>query len=146
MTTSAQLSGTGNDSARPSRNSTLPGLASRALFLAISSIAGVISTPITCPSGPTIFAAIRLSMPAPLPISTTRSPSWSCPCQRKTRSSLREDLPTSHRGSQACWRVDGPCGSDSLDQGLVPQLRILLGSLDASDPDQGSVLSVDCRS
>src|SRR5713226_4243491 len=35
MTTSAQLSGTGNDSANPSRNSTLPGPASRALFLAM---------------------------------------------------------------------------------------------------------------
>jgi hypothetical protein len=35
MTTSAQLSGTGNDSARPSRNSTLPAPARLTLFLAM---------------------------------------------------------------------------------------------------------------
>jgi hypothetical protein len=41
---------------------------------ALASMAGVMSTPTTWPSVPTMRAAIRLSSPAPQPTSTTRSP------------------------------------------------------------------------
>ena len=37
------------------------------------------SMPMTSPSGPTIFAAMRESMPAPQPTSTIRSPGANAP-------------------------------------------------------------------
>ena len=59
---------------------------------AFSSIASVISTPITWPEGPTALAAMCPSRPAPEPTSTTYSPSLGVPsqtssrCRRTTRS------------------------------------------------------------
>ena len=79
ITTSAQPSATGSDSASPSRNSTFPSPGSLAAWRAISSIAGVMSTPTTAPSGPTARAAMSASIPAPDPMSTTRSPGAGSP-------------------------------------------------------------------
>ena len=45
-----------------------------AFFLALETISGVISTPITFPLAPTIFDARKQSTPPPLPRSSTTSP------------------------------------------------------------------------
>ena len=58
----------------PLRNSTLASPAFPALARAFSSIASVMSTPITRPAGPTLRAASKQSKPAPLPRSSTVSP------------------------------------------------------------------------
>jgi len=43
-----------------------------AFFFALVIMSGVISTPITCQSGPTIFAARKVSNPAPFPKSRNK--------------------------------------------------------------------------
>jgi hypothetical protein len=43
-------------------------------FAGLSELGGVMSTPITYPSGPAASAARKLSVPEPLPRSTTVSP------------------------------------------------------------------------
>ena len=54
MTTSKLSSGNGSASASPSTNSTFSMPISAAAPRAFASISGVMSTPVTCPSGPTI--------------------------------------------------------------------------------------------
>ena len=95
ITTSMVLSATGIVSMSPSRNSTLVMPSFFALSSAFSIMAGVISMPTTRPAGPTFFAAIIMSRPAPLPRSRTISPD--CRLARATgfphpaKESVRED-------------------------------------------------------
>ena len=79
MATSIEPSGSGNSSMKPWRNSALVRPAAAALRAALASIAGVMSTPSTRPVDPTMRAAIRLSKPAPQPMSSARSPGASGP-------------------------------------------------------------------
>ena len=70
MMTSAVASAIGRCSISPRRNSTLAAPTLAALARALASISCVMSTPITCPAGPTWRAARKQSKPAPLPRST----------------------------------------------------------------------------
>ncbi len=74
MTQSTEASSTGMCSASPSRNSTLVTPASRAFRRARSTISGVMSIPITLPVAPTFSAAMKQSIPAPEPMSSTTCP------------------------------------------------------------------------
>jgi hypothetical protein len=74
ITTSVLPLGTGSASANPWRNSTLLAAVCTALALAGSSIAGVMSTPMTRLCSPTMRDAMSESMPAPLPIAGVRMP------------------------------------------------------------------------
>src|SRR5262245_28549212 len=80
MIASTLASATGRFSISPTRNSTFATPAFARFARARSSMAGVMSTPITRPSGPTSRAARKQSMPAPLPRSSTASPGASCAC------------------------------------------------------------------
>jgi hypothetical protein len=79
ITTSTDASSSGSVSTSDSCSSTLASPISRALEPARSSIADVMSTPMTRPSGPTICAAISRSVPAPQPRSSTTEPVSTCP-------------------------------------------------------------------
>ncbi len=74
---STEESAAGRASISPSRKSTFvyPPLA--ALRRASSTMSVVMSTPMTCPSGPTCRAARKQSKPPPAPRSRTRSPGFS---------------------------------------------------------------------
>ena len=89
ITTSTESSSTGRASISPLRNSTLPRPDFSALARAFSSMASVISTPITRPAGPTLRAARKQSKPAPLPRSSTVSPG----CIAATACGLPQDRP-----------------------------------------------------
>jgi hypothetical protein len=67
----------------PSRKSVCVKPASSASRRALASCASVMSTPITLPSGPAWLAARKLSIPEPLPRSSTVSPGWMAARSRK---------------------------------------------------------------
>jgi hypothetical protein len=75
VTASTEASSTGKFSSLPSRKQACSAPAVSAFFLADASISGVMSIPMTFPSGPTFRAAISASIPAPDPRSTMVSPS-----------------------------------------------------------------------
>ena len=60
---------------------TLPAPSSSAARRAFANISGVMSMPVTEPSGPIICAATSESIPAPQPMSSTRSPACSEPSE-----------------------------------------------------------------
>src|SRR3990172_7564765 len=74
ITTSTELSATGRFSISPTLNSTFSYSPFLAFSRAFSIISGVISTPMTFPVFPTLFAARKQSKPAPAPRSRTVSP------------------------------------------------------------------------
>jgi hypothetical protein len=74
MITVASPAATGSASMEPRRNSTLATLSRARCVLARASRADVVTTPMMRPRGPTSRAAIKQSIPPPLPRSTTTSP------------------------------------------------------------------------
>ncbi len=66
--------------ASPAKNSTFSNPASPARARAVSRIAGFTSTPTTAPSGPTTSAAVMVTSPVPLPMSSTLIPRPRPPC------------------------------------------------------------------
>ena len=83
------------------------------------------STPITRPSGPTFLAAIRLSIPAPQPTSTTLSPGRNSPRLKgfpvPAKDSMEASgMPISHSSAYSSMRAKGyRCGSGSPSAGWL---------------------------
>mmetsp|Transcript_9723 Transcript_9723/g.28734 ORF Transcript_9723/g.28734 Transcript_9723/m.28734 type:complete len:208 (-) Transcript_9723:369-992(-) len=91
ITQLATPSPTGRCSISPRRKETLATPSLRAVDRALASISGVMSTPMTWPVLPTCWAAMKQSMPAPLPRSTTTSPG----CNAAAMSGLPQPRPRS---------------------------------------------------
>ena len=93
---------------------------------------GVMSTPMICPVGPTVCAAIRLSIPARTPMSTTRSPVLISPGLKglpvpSKNSKGDSGMPSSHASSYPDIRITAcRCGNETLYPGAELPLHICL--------------------
>src|SRR5215212_6143482 len=108
---------------------------------------GVMSTPITRPSGVTFFAATKLSIPAPHPTSTTLSPGRSSPRLKglpvPAKDSMEDSgMPSSHSSRYSSIRAKGLpvwkwkpfCGLEATSaySSLIASRKLLISRADCS--------------
>src|SRR6266566_4471628 len=124
ITTSKLASGNGSCSASLSPNSTFAAPISAAAVRAFVSISGVMSIPVTWPCSPTICAATSESVPAPEPMSSTRSPGASRPIATGWRPGERAEGGLGHvRELGRIAEVFGPGPAGREDEVLLRLLR-----------------------